>query len=371
MSTLDAINHTEQGSSADSESISLTRSQAIAGLDPKVREIEATRATRLSARRYAKIVRAATRVDRLRTRAIRSMHREMAACQQLRDTTEVLRPMGALSAALLTALLMFAGYFSIRAVLAAADMSPLETSVLPLAFGPVFVLATKLITSSCLNAAIDSRAARQLLTSWIIVPIFLLAGVGLISGVGLKSMAVGSLEPLSDGYAHVSSTLMFAALMLGELAGAAALSVRQHAPGAMTYEHARANERRTRRAASTAIDRAFRAAARHEALIAKQLGLFERQLGRGVLARAYGWLKMAKASTTGDAFLNIVKVAPYRLDAPAETQLSVVSQAPGIAPYQPTLITGRPSQSIDLEFRRLLNRPYSDGRRATQSESLS
>ena len=55
-----------------------------------------------------------------------------------------------------------------------------------------------------------------------------------------KSVAIGALmPPLQDGISQLSSVLIFAGLALGQLAGAAALSARQHRPGARAYGAAR------------------------------------------------------------------------------------------------------------------------------------
>ena len=62
------------------------------------------------------------------------------------------------------------------------------------------------------------------MTSLIIGPCLACASLSLVSGVAVKSVAVGALVPLPDGVSQLSSALMFAGLALGELAGAAALA---------------------------------------------------------------------------------------------------------------------------------------------------
>jgi hypothetical protein len=251
---------------------------------------------------------------------------------------------------------MFAGYFSINAVLAAADLTPLESFLLPLAFGPVFVLATKVTTSGWLDTASDDRTARRAVIGRLIAPTLLLASALLISGVALKSMAVGSLQPLNERYAHISSILMFAALMLGELAGAAALAASQHAPGARAFEYARANVRRSRRIANRAIHAAFAASARYNAVVAKLYGIHEWQAGRGAMARVWGWLKATRKSSVGDELMNALTIGAWRFDSPVGALRSVPNPAPAAMPYlyRPGSAEARPDDRIDEEFRRLL-----------------
>jgi hypothetical protein len=142
---------------------------------------------------------------------------------------------------LATALLMLASFFTISSILASADLPSLEAWLLPLAFGPVFVLATKTAVSAWLSSAPPDRlpSPTHRVTSRIIGPCLACASLSLVSGVALTSVAVGALLPLAVGVSQLSSALMFAGLALGELAGAAALAARQHRPGARAYAAAR------------------------------------------------------------------------------------------------------------------------------------
>ena len=159
------------------------------------------------------------------------------ARSNLAATPAVRRPYGRIAAFLVTALLMLASFFTISSILASADLPPLEAWLLPLAFGPVFVLATKMAVSAWLSSAPSDRlpSPTQRVTSRIIGPCLACASLSLVSGVAVKSVAVGALLPLPDGISQLSSVLMFAGLALGELAGAAALAARQHRPGARAY----------------------------------------------------------------------------------------------------------------------------------------
>ena len=223
----------------------------------------------------------------------------------LMATPAVRRPFSRIGAFFITAVLMSAGFFTINAILASADLAPLEASLLPIAFGPVFVLATKTTVSAWLASARSNRvpAPAHRVTSWIIGPSLACASLALVCGVALKSVAVGALVPLPDWASQVSSLLMFAGLALGELTGAAALAVRQHRPGARAYaaavdQHCRAvilhelAQVRLRVAAG-------RAGAAESALAVHQ----EWKAGRAQLALASGWARAARHTSDDDALL--------------------------------------------------------------------
>jgi hypothetical protein len=137
-----------------------------------------------------------------------------------------------------------------------------------------------------------------------------------VSGVALKSIAVGALVPLSDGVSQLSSVLMFAGLALGELAGAAALAARQHRPGARAYAAARDQYRRAviihefaqarLRAAASSADAAEQTLTIHR----------ERKNGRVRLAIASGWTRAAQHSRNGDLLLGRVEIPPISITRP-------------------------------------------------------
>jgi hypothetical protein len=240
------------------------------------------------------------------------------ARSNLADTPAVRRPYGRFGAILATGLLMLASFFTISSILASADLPPLEAWLLPLAFGPVFVLATKTAVSTWLSSAPSDRlpTPTQRLTSWIIGPCLAIASLSLVSGVAMKSVAVGALVPLTDGVSQLSSVLMFAGLALGELAGAAALAARQHRPGARAYTAARDQYRRGMiinelgharlRAAESSADAAAQALAVH----------LERKNGRARLALVSGWTRAAQHSRNGDGLLGRVEISPISITRP-------------------------------------------------------
>jgi hypothetical protein len=240
------------------------------------------------------------------------------ARSNLADVSAVRRPYGRIGALLATGLLMLASFFTISSILASADLPPLEAWLLPLAFGPVFVLATKTAVAAWLSSAPSDRLASptQRVTCWIIAPCLGCASLSLVSGVALKSVAVGVLVPLSDGASQLSSVLMFAGLALGELAGAAALAARQHRPGARAYTAARDQYRRAvmihefaharLRAAESCADAAAQVLAIHQ----------ERKAGRARLALVSGWTRAVQHSRNGDPLLGRVEISPISITRP-------------------------------------------------------
>jgi hypothetical protein len=240
------------------------------------------------------------------------------ARSQLAATPAVRRPLGRVGAFVATTLLMLASFFTISSILASADLPPLEAWLLPLAFGPVFVLATKTAVSTWLSSAPSDRlpSPTQRLTSWLIAPFLGCASLALVSGVAVKSVAVGALVPLPDAVSQLSSVLMFSGLALGELAGAAALAARQHRPGARAYTAARDQYRRAvmihefaqarLRAAESCAEAAAQALAVHQ----------ERKAGRARLALVSGWTRAVQHSRNGDSLIGKVEISPISINRP-------------------------------------------------------
>ena len=253
---------------------------------------------------------------------VAAIERTRAAVERARSslaaTPAVRRPYGRFAAFLATALLMLASFFTISSILASADLPPLEAWLLPLAFGPVFVLATKTAVSAWLSSASPDRlpSPAQRVTSRIIGPCLACASLSLVSGVAVKSVAVGALLPLPAGISQLSSALMFAGLALGELAGAAALAARQHRPGARAYAAAQDQYRwaviihefaRTRlRAAESRADAAAQAFAVHR----------DRKAGRARLELVSGWTRAVQHSRNGDPLLGRVKLSDLSITRP-------------------------------------------------------
>jgi hypothetical protein len=241
-----------------------------------------------------------------------------SAGSRLATTPAVRRPLGRVGAFAATALLMLASLFTISSILASADLAPLEAWLLPLAFGPVFVLATKTAASTWLSSAPSERlpSPTRRLTSWLIAPCLGCASLALISGVAVKSVAVGALVPLPDTVSQLSSALMFAGLALGELAAAAALAARQHRPGARAYTAARDRYRRAviihefAQARLRAADGCAEAAA--QALVVRQ----ERKAGQARLALVAGWTRAVQHSRNGDSLLGKVEISPISITRP-------------------------------------------------------
>jgi hypothetical protein len=236
----------------------------------------------------------------------------------LAATSAVRRPYGRIGVFLVTALLMLASFFTISSILASADLAPLEAWLLPLAFGPVFVLTTKIAVGAWLSSAQADRLPTPThhLTSWIVGPCLACASLALVGGVALKSVAVGSLTPLQDWASQLSSVLIFAGLALGELAGAAALAARQHRPGARAYAAARDRYRwavfahelahARLRVADSRADAVERALAVHQ----------ERKAGRARLALVSGWARAVRHSRNDDPLLSRVEITRVSITEP-------------------------------------------------------
>jgi len=236
----------------------------------------------------------------------------------LAATPAVRRPNGRISAFLMTALLMLASFFTISSILATADLPPLEAWLLPLAFGPVFVVTTKTAVSGWLSSAEPDRlpSPTHRLTSWIIGPSLACASLALVSGVAVKSVAVGALVPLPHGANQLSSVLMFAGLALGELAGAAALAARQHRPGARAYSAARDAYRWAVIAHEFAQAR-FRAADSHVDAVMQALAVHQEwKAGRARLALLRGWTQAVQHSRNSDPLLSKVEITRISLTEP-------------------------------------------------------
>jgi hypothetical protein len=184
--------------------------------------------------------------------------------------------------------------------------------------GPVFVLATKTAVSAWLSSAPADRlpSPTHRLTSWIIAPCLACASLALVSGVAVKSVAVGALVPLQDGANQLSSVLIFAGLALGELAGAAALAARQHRPGARAFSAARDQHRwavlahefahARLRVAESRTDAANRALAAHQ----------EWKEGRARLALVSGWARAVRHSRNADPLLRRVEISRVSITEP-------------------------------------------------------
>jgi hypothetical protein len=153
-------------------------------------------------------------------------------------------------------------------------------------------------------------------TSWIIGPCLVCASLSLVSGVAVKSVAVGALVPLPEGVGQLSSVLMFAGLALGELAGAAALAARQHRPGARAYNAARDQHRRAVIIDELAHAR-LRAADTSAAAAAQALAVYrERKAGRARLALVSGWTRAVQHSRNADPLLGRVEISPISIPRP-------------------------------------------------------
>jgi hypothetical protein len=269
------------------------------------------RSVRLSrTRRWERLLHG--RLARCRARQgywVATVERTGAAVERARTTLVATpaarRPFSRAGAILITAVLMLAGFFTINAILASADLAPLEALLLPIAFGPVFVLATKTTVGAWLASARPNQvpAPAHRVTTWIVGPALACGSLVLVCGVALKSVAVGALVPLPEWASQVSSLLMFAGLALGELTGATALAVRQHRPGARAYAATVDQHRRAVILHELAQVRLRVAVGRADAAESALAVHQEWKAGRARLALASGWARAAGHTSDGDALL--------------------------------------------------------------------
>lgn len=259
-----------------------------------------------------------------------------------------------LLAVVFTALLMGASYFTISSILGAADLPSPYNYLMPLGFGPVFVGVAEISTAAWLKVAADDGAARRQLIAWLLAPALILASIGLLTGVGIKSMAVGASEPLTDLWAHLSSVVLFASLLLCELVGASALAIRQHAPGAREYQQRLTTATRAGRSAKRLLVRAMNAEARVANLVALITGYQDVAAGRGALAGAWGRRQLAKYAVPGDAMQGSATISAVHFDAPPTT-LRPIAQPSAVEVRRLEPMPANAASDIDEEFERLLS----------------
>ena len=175
-------------------------------------------------------------------------------------------------------------------------------------------MPTKTAVAAWLSAGpTDHRPGpTQQVLRWCVVPGLGLAALGVVGGIAIKSVAVGSAFPLSAGAAELSSLLMFGGLALGELAGAAALAARQHRPGARAYARAAGRCRRATWWCELAHRRERIAEGRVEAAERAIRVREEWKAGLADLRIATGWWRAARHGAVGDPWLDRIPIEPVR-----------------------------------------------------------
>ena len=313
------------------------------------------RPPRAWARWRAWAVQAQADADRLKALAVLAMSIERSARSTLDSTPRVLRDLPAWLSATITVLLMCAGLFTLHAILAVADVPPLESWLLPAAFGPVFVMSIKTYVGWWLGQVDNERRARRLLAR-LLVPAQLLAFAAAVGGIAIKSMIIGTLTPLGETSSMVSSALMFGAVVLMEGAGAVALAARQHRPGAREFEWAYGEYRRARRRARRAVSRAMNAESIARGRAEWMSGRQEWAAGRVTAGLVRGWQRAVQDAADGDPILDRVTVDDLHLPA-----VPAVESRPRLAPDsdRPTPVRQTEAEQIthddiDAEFHRML-----------------
>lgn len=331
--------------------LSMTPAQAAATADGVIREVQATRAPRLWGQSLGLLARALAKEQAAKAAANRAINRESAAAAILAGVPRVVRVLPAWLSAIITVLLMGASLVTLSTVLAVADVPPVEAWLLPAAFGPVFVLITKVLVSWLLNVTDDKPQTRRRLAR-LLVPALLIGFAAVGVGIALKSMVIGSSAPLADSDAMLSSAAMFGAVVLAEGIGAAALAAHQHAPGAREFEAARWEHRCAQQSADRKVKKAFNAQGARTQREARLAGRQEWAAGRGAMARAYARYKAVTIASPGDAILETVTVDAIHVPAPVVGLLQV--REPVTALGGRRLVGTAEPIDIDTEFRRLL-----------------
>ncbi|MFT4165440.1 MAG: hypothetical protein QM650_09380 [Microlunatus sp.] len=303
--------------------------------------------------------------DRLKALAVLAMGIERSTRATLDNTPRVLRDLPAWLSATITVLLMCAGLFTLHAILAVADVPPLESWLLPAAFGPVFVMSIKTYVGWWLGQVDNERRARRLV-SRLLVPAQLLAFAAAVGGIAIKSMMIGTLTPIGETSSMVSSAMMFGAVVLMEGAGAVALAARQHRPGAREFEWARGEHRRARRRARRAVNRALQAESIALGRAEWMSGRQEWAAGQVTAGLVRGWHRAVQDAADGDPILDRVTVDDLRVPVvpvvqDRSTLVPGVGRPTPVRPFDADRSEDNRSgdnhaghNDIDAEFRRML-----------------
>lgn len=350
-SELSELCETAEVSETGEQLTRLAPSQVGLLLDGHLRYVRRTRPPLVWPWLRAWAAKAQATAERRKVAATRALRREQEQSAELVGIPRVVRDLPSWLSFLVTALLMTAGLFTLHAILAVADVPELESWLLPLAFGPVFVMSTKIFVGYWLGLVDDDRSAGRRM-SRLLIPALLIAFGAAAAGVALKAMVIGTLAPLTDPVQMLSSAVLFGSVVLMEGVGAAALAARQHAPGARRYEAVRRQTRVLQRRADRAVARALRAEARAQARAEWLVGSQEWAAGRGAVGLARGWQRALELTSQEDPLLDQVIATPVQIPAvPTGFVPAPDFDQPKLATRLPTAY---PAGDVDAEFRRLL-----------------
>jgi hypothetical protein len=231
--------------------------------------------------------------------------------RDLQRTPRSLRQLSPLVAAASTGLAMFAGYATIHQILALSDVSVLDSYVLPIGFGPVFVLLVKFIVSGWIDSDGDpdnAASRRRAVFTRAVIPVAVLATVVLVIGVAMKSMLVGTIEEPSETVMRWSSVVLFAGLILGEVGMASALSAYQSKSGAREWEWLFRRDREAQRRMRRDLRRRSKAQGRYERLAAVSTVHSRRRSVKQELGLRWGRIEALRSAPDGSWLHNHTQV---------------------------------------------------------------
>jgi hypothetical protein len=266
------------------------------------RATAAARPSLADARRAGRQRRAGLKADLWENLWYHSSQEAQNRRRDLQRTSRSLRQLSPPVAASATGLAMFAGYATIHQILALSDVSVVDSYVLPIGFGPVFVLLVKFIVSGWIDSDGDPdnyAARRRAVFSRAVIPVAALATIVLVIGVALKSMLVGTIEEPSETVMRWSSVVLFAGLMLGEVGMASALSAYQSKPGAREWEWLYRRDRQAQRRMRRDFRRRSDAQGAYEALAALTSVHSRRRSVKQELGLRWGRIQALRAAPDG------------------------------------------------------------------------
>ena len=271
----------------------------------------AARPSQADARRAGRQRQAALKADLWENLWYHSSQEAQNRRRDLQRTPRSLRQLGPPVAASATGLAMFAGYATIHQILALSDVSVLDSYVLPIGFGPVFVLLVKFIVSGWIDSDGDPDNAagrRRAVFTRAVIPVAVLATIVLVIGVALKIMLVGTIEEPSETVMRWSSVVLFAGLILGEVGMASALSAYQSKPGAREWEWLFRRDRVAQRRMRRDLCRHSKAQARYERLAAENTVHSRRRSVKQELGLRWGRIEALRSAPDGSWLHNHAQV---------------------------------------------------------------
>jgi hypothetical protein len=314
------------------------------------RATAAARPSLADARRAGRQRRAGLKADLWENLWFHSSQEAQNRRRDLQRTSRSLRQLSPPTAAAATALAMFAGYATIHQILALSDVSVLDSYVLPIGFGPVFVLLVKFIVSGWIDADGDPDSAparRRAVFTRAVIPVAVLATVVLVIGVALKSMLVGTIEEPSETVMRWSSVVLFAGLILGEVGMASALAAYQSKPGAREWEWLFRRDRSAQRRMRRDLRRRSRAQGAYEELAAVSSVHSRRRSVKQELGLRWGRIQALRAAPDGSWLHDHTRVEASLHPAVAGRVLAEPSE---LGDGQPRLGPSRRiGQSLDRE----------------------